>query len=220
MKRSHSMFLGLAVAAVAGLASAANAGTITYTSVTSPFTVGFGTTPTEINTNVTVPQWNSASFPGQTLVSVDVTMTVDLTGSIELKNGASTSQTVTATTSSQGTLSSFTPFTVSFSTGSQTLAAGADTVFSGLSGTNTFDSGLLAGGALAAYLGSGNVSFPYSTLTGLNLVGGGGQVSAIQTTNEDATLTVTYNYSGVPEPASLGLLGVGSSLLLLRRKRR
>jgi hypothetical protein len=124
---------------------------------------------------------------------------------------------VTGTTSSAfsvGPLAGFTfvnpIFSASFTTGPQTLTAGQSKTFSGLSGTGGGSLGTDTT-VLLPYEGAGTFSIAVSTLTGLNVSGGGGQVASNQSTSANGTAMVTYNsqMTGVPEPGTLAMIGLG-----------
>jgi len=207
------------------LAAAAQAGTITYTSVSTPATVGFASQNTEVTTNLIIPKWDPSLFPGQTLTSVSVTINAGINGSITLTNNTAQTQTGSASTLMTPTLKdslnnviALSPSNVSYTTGSQSISAGATVPFTSLSNT-----GFLTGtqtSNLGQYTGAGTLNLPYSTATSLNVSFGGGNVGAQQATQTSATLSVTYTYSPTPEPASLGMLGLGALGLLARRARR
>src|SRR5215472_8552253 len=168
--------------------------------------------PTELNANIVCPQ-----FSGGGLTSVQISVSGGITGSITLTNNASTSQTVTGTTSSAfsiGALAGFTIvnpiFSASYTTGPQSLTAGQSKTFAGLSGTGSDNLGTDTT-VLAPYTGAGTFNIAVSTLTALAVSGGGGQVASAQSTSANGTATVTYNsaMTGVPEPGTLAMIGLG-----------
>jgi hypothetical protein len=197
----------LAVAAC-GLASANSiAGTCTTISA-----------PTELaSASLTCSKLDTSTIPLTAVItSIDLTINGEITGSIRLTNNAGTTQLVSGTTNSNFFGSalagfSFTSplFNPSFTTGFQSLTAADSVLFSGL------DSGLVSETRtnttnFAPYLGIGNFAISFSTISGFNLTGGGGQVASAQTTNAFASAAVTYNYtipSGTPEPATMLLFG-------------
>ena len=173
--------------------------------------------PTELTgAAILCPQF---SLLGQTLSNIQITVSGGISGTITLTNNASSTQTGSGTTTTSfsfGALSGFTfvnpIFPASFTTGTRTLTASQTLTVPGLSATG--------GGALGndttvfgPYTGAGNFSIPVSTSTLFTVSGGGGFFSAAQAANANATAQVTYTYapitSGVPEPTTLYLLGLG-----------
>jgi len=212
--KKRSLFLALAWMAVLGVVGSARAGQITQTftspAATVPYTVTF--------------MANQFNMPGQTLNSVEIEVTSTINGTVSVINISNFAQTFSNATSSV-------PVTL---TGPAGLALGVTATTSGQSGSigaapaGGFTQETLPGNSVTAsvsttlvppnltpYIGSGvaDLAFTFSagsgTSSGSSSANGfvffGGSATA------DSSVTIVYNFSAaaVPEPASMGLLGIG-----------
>jgi PEP-CTERM motif len=180
-----------------------------------------------VNASITCGQFNPSVG---TLSSITLEIDGQITGSIGLTNNATSAQTVQGTTSSNfdlgGSLAGFTfptpLFVATFTTGSVTLNPGQTQTFSGLASSVQTVSNTQSS-TFAPYTGTGSFNFFLNTLTGFQLLGGGGQVGSSQQTNANAKGIVTYTYnvaSSTPEPGTLMLLGTGLVAVVIGRRRR
>ena len=116
---------------------------------------------------------------------------------ITLTNNGGSSQTISATATSQfsvGAMAGFSfaspLFTDSYGTGSQTIAPGATFTSGSLTGNGSASLGVNTL-SLAAYqmVGVGTFLVPVSTLSGISILGGGGNISSNQSTTASAGRT-------------------------------
>jgi hypothetical protein len=175
--------------------------------------------PTELAAaGILCPQFN---LLGQTISNISIGVSGGITGSITLTNGDNAPQTGSGTTTTNFSFGSLTGFTfvnpvfaASFTTGTRNLNAGQTLTVGGLAST-PISTGSLGSDttSFAPYTGGGNFTVPVSSSTLFSSSGTGGFFMASQASNANATATVTYTYgpttSGVPEPATLSLLGLG-----------
>jgi hypothetical protein len=71
---------------------------------------------------------------------------------------------------------------------------------------------------LASFIGTGSLTFGLVSDASTALTTTGGNNSTSMSTTGQAGVTITYDYTSIPEPATIGLLGLG--VLGLLRKRR
>jgi hypothetical protein len=211
----------LAGTAVLGGVGSANAGQVTQT-FTNP------TQSTPFSVTFYASQFDLA---GSDLTSVAINVTSDITGVVQVINISPAAQTfsnatssvpvmltgpgglslnVTATTSGQsGTIAAATPpgYTSETLPGNTVTASVGTTLYSP---------------NLAPYIGSGVADLALTFSTGSGTFAGSssanGSVFFGGTATADATVTLVYNYTTVPEPASVLLLGIGMAGFLVVRR--
>jgi hypothetical protein len=209
------------------LVGSASAATITYNG--SP---AIPDTQTNWNNFIGVQQFNPSLG---TLTSVQITLNADVNGTIGVENTSnSSSAPVTSQLSANISLKNpsntlIVSIAPSSSIFNDNLAVYDGAInFSGPSGAthtataNQSNSAVLTSlSDLGLFTGTGSVSLPISAIATSYANDGGNLVASIQTA-AGASASVTYTYtpgSAVPEPSSLGLMGLGFSAVgLLGRK--
>ena len=223
--------LSIAILALGGVAfSGAQAATITYS--WAPIVEE----TTEINQNSGAALSLFDSTLG-TLTQVDVNTAGSASTTINLTNNAQQPQLVEATSqvnllfnSSVQAIPASTPnpLVISLPTGVQNIAAGATYTSPLLTGMAAGSTTFTGAGQLASFSapGGGLLTVDCVSLSGLTVLGGGGNITATQSTTAGCAADVTYTYEpltpppSVPAPAPLVLMGLGLAGLAASRRRK
>jgi hypothetical protein len=207
-KRSLSLIAALGLIASLAVATPSQANSITYfSSVVANQDVPFSVS------GLTLPMFN---MPGQILTGVTLSVDATIDGDVEIYNASASTLAFTnafvsipVTVTGPNGVTASTTATANVPSG--TANPGINS-FAGAVGTST---GLQAvpPGMIMMYVGAGtfNVTLGSTAADATSGgTGGGGQLFFGGTAMAGGTADVTYTYmAAVPEPASMGLLGIG-----------
>lgn len=210
----------LAAVALAALsAGSANAAVISY-SFSNPEQT------TEIHQNGTLGLFDSTLG---TLTGVTLTLNGSETTNFTLTNFAAQQQSVNAsgivdlffTSSLAGLNLSGSTLHLSASTGLVNVQPTNSESFGPLTAADSLVLAPLA--SLFSVAGGGQFSLSCESLSGVSLIGGGGNITAAQSTTAGCGAQIVYDYqpgNHVPEPTSMALIGLGALGLASVRRRK
>jgi hypothetical protein len=205
--------LGVASAALLLAASQAQAViTLTYTDVYPPGT-------TEWSHNFVLPLFNPALGPLQS-VYISASESVNINGTVQNTSTGPQSFTFRAgsllTVTLPDSLGYLQPSPLALAQ-AYNLPAGGSAPYGPVSASDSVNYTYTAPVDMAWFTGVGTFTLPAYTQTQELIAGGGGNIIASLNTIAGATVQVQYTY--IPEPGSLALLGLGAAVMLLRKRR-
>jgi hypothetical protein len=203
-----------------GLGSVAQAATISLGGGTNALQT------TEINQTVTLNKFNPTLG---TLTSIEISFSAESIQGFTATNTAAQAQTANITSSVAVILALpssgiFATPNLSLSSGIQSYAVDETKSF-GPTPVSDTGSVILTGAALAQFIGTGTLDVSCTSLSGITIQGGGGNLSTTQATEAacHASAIATFEppvITDVPEPSTmLGILAVAGAGAIARRKR-
>ena len=208
------------------LCSTASAATVTY----GP--ASFGPATTNWSSSLSLPKWDPALFPGQTLTGVSFTLNGSVSGSAKFESldaspatvNMNLQATITLTDPSANVLATVIPVasttdSVTAFDGSVDFGGTSGVSYPGLSGSNSASG---SGVNFPLFTGAGSILLPISA-SGTSSGSGAGNLITQFATSAGADASVTYTFQAVPEPSTLVLAAFGTLAVVgacLRRRVR
>lgn len=228
MSRLKILTALFAVVMLTAGADVAKANTIQYSATPIGLTLTDWGTPTPLN--LTFQQFNSATYG--TLNSVTLEFQSGLTTTLTVVNNGSSPSSGNVKTEVQVIVQDAGNNLVNTPQLDYNSPAFAYSNLSNISPNNTLTSGLLSKTSplsddvytttaiLNEFTGAGTYSLLADTFTQTLLANSGGNTTPSQITDASLSGIVIYDYTPItPEPATMGLLGLGLAALVARRKR-
>lgn len=191
---------------------------------TIPYTQSFPLTNGNWNGNFTIPQFDSSLG---TLTEVDFSMVGNATGNATVTNTDVTDEDITTNIAANiylknpGGSSNIVLSSPDWTTTDYSVAAGGNVSHLNEASTDPETNSYTSanGTKFTQFIGGGNITLPVNALDATG-ASASGNIDASLSSQSSANIEIDYQYTpSVPEPATLGLVAVGGSLAMLRRRR-